>query len=421
MVLPPIPPSEEARLAALRSYNVLDTPAEKDLDALVALASHLCGTAISQITLIDVGRQWFKASHGADRGETSRDFSFCAHAINGDGLFVVPDASRDARFADNPLVADKPHIRFYAGSPLVTPDGHAIGTLCVIDSKPRRLTPDQEAALALLGRLTMSYLEARKQAREAALATAALDEKNRALIEAAEAKNRFLTGMSHELRTPLNCIIGFSEILSDDKAGGATAEQKEYLGDILASGRHLLSLVNDVLDLAKVEAGKMTVHPAPFALEAAVGEIGSVMRSALLKNKIRFETFVDPRLGEAVLDVKLFKQILFNLLSNAVKFTDPGGSVGLRLEPAGEGFFSVKVSDTGIGIRAEDLPRLFQEFEQVGGEAAREKLALGTGLGLALTRRIVRLQGGEISVESDYGKGTTFTARLPLSCPANEG
>jgi len=427
MVPPPIPVNEGERLAALRSYGILDTPAEKDLDDVVALASHICEAAISQVTLVDAERQWFKASHGIEGAtETPRDVSFCAHAINQKGLFVVPDAREDARFAANPLVTGAPHIRFYAGSPLVTPDGHALGTLCVIDRRPHEMTPHQKAALSVLGRLTMNHLEMRKQARELAgkerrlqAALESITGKNRELLEAANMKNRFLASMSHELRTPLNSIIGFSEILADGGAGAVNPDQKEYLGDILSSGRHLLSLINDILDLAKVEAGKMEVFPSPFALQDAVAEIGAVMRPQVMKKKLRFESAVAGDLPAVVLDVKLFKQMLFNLLSNAVKFTPEGGDVSLRIEAAGDGFFAVKVIDTGIGIRADDLGRLFREFEQLDG--GPERAYQGTGLGLALTRRIARILGGDVSVESEFGKGSTFTALLPLEYKPSRG
>ncbi|SDU08035.1 hypothetical protein SAMN05444156_1843 [Verrucomicrobium sp. GAS474] len=242
--------------------------------------------------------------------------------------------------------------------------------------------------------------------------TAELHEKNIDLESAAKAKNRFLTTMSHELRTPLNCIIGFSELLVDGRLGGLNKTQKEYLDDILASGNHLLQLINDVLDLAKVEAGKIEIVPDTFLLRDAVSQVCSVIHSIVLKNQLRFTTLIAPELGAATLDYKMFKQVLYNLLSNAVKFTKEKGSVTLRIDPAGADRFTVTVEDTGIGIREENLPRLFREFEQLDDSLARQHQ--GTGLGLALTRRLTEAHGGTIAVASEFGKGSTFTVTLPL-------
>ncbi len=243
----------------------------------------------------------------------------------------------------------------------------------------------------------------------------ALQEKNVELEAAAESKNRFLANMSHELRTPLNGIIGFAEFLSDGKPGPMNPKQKEYLGDILNSGRHLLQLINDVLDLAKVEANKMDLHPEKFSLEKAIEGICSVAKPMAQKKRIQVRTTVAPELGEVELDSQKFKQVLYNLLSNAIKFTDDEGAVDIQAIADREGYFKLSVRDTGIGIRAEDFPRLFTEFEQLESGAGRRYE--GTGLGLALTRRIVELQGGTISVESEVGRGSTFSVVLPRGDP----
>jgi protein-histidine pros-kinase len=237
-----------------------------------------------------------------------------------------------------------------------------------------------------------------------------LQEKNVALRNAAEAKNRFLASMSHELRTPLNGIIGFAEFLHDEKPGPLNAKQKEYLQDVLHSGRHLLQLINDVLDLAKIESGRMTLAPEPFLLPTAIEEACAVARPLADKKHIVLAADVDPAVTGVVLDPQKFKQVLFNLLSNAIKFTDDG-RVDVRVQPDGPERFVLAVADTGIGIRAEDLPRLFREFEQLESGASRRYE--GTGLGLALTRRLVELHGGTIAVASEPGRGSTFTVTCP--------
>jgi signal transduction histidine kinase len=225
-------------------------------------------------------------------------------------------------------------------------------------------------------------------------------------------KSEFLANMSHELRTPLNGIIGFAEFLVDGKPGTLNPKQKEYLEDILNSGKHLLQLINDVLDLAKVEAGKMELSPERFALREAIKEVCAVAKAIAQKKRIQIEIDVAPELGEVTLDQQKVKQVLYNLLSNAIKFTDDAGKVKILATTHEADRFRLVVKDTGIGIKPEDLPRLFREFEQLGSGTTR--LYEGSGLGLALTRKFVELQGGTIDVESEVGKGSSFTVELPL-------
>jgi signal transduction histidine kinase len=221
--------------------------------------------------------------------------------------------------------------------------------------------------------------------------------------------------MSHELRTPLNGIIGFAEFLVDGKPGTINPKQKEYLQDILNCGEHLLQLINDVLDLAKVEAGRMELNPERFALREAIAEVCNVAKAIAQKKRIQIEIAIAPDLGEVTLDQQKFKQVLYNLLSNAIKFTDDGGRVEIRAALYDRHRFKLAVKDTGVGIKPEDLQKLFKEFEQLESGATRRHE--GTGLGLALTRKIVESQGGEVNVESDLGKGSSFTVLLPLISP----
>jgi PAS domain S-box-containing protein len=244
----------------------------------------------------------------------------------------------------------------------------------------------------------------------------ALQEKNLELEAAAEAKNRFLANMSHELRTPLNGIIGFAEFLVDGKPGPVNAKQQEYLGDILTSGRHLLHLINDLLDLVKVQAGKMEFHPVPFALREEVEGVCAMMRPMADEKKLTIELSIAPEPSSLTLDPQRFRQVLVNLLSNAVKFTPRGGQVEIITAPDRLGHFCLSVRDSGIGIRSEDMKRLFTEFDQLETGAARR--FEGTGLGLALTRKIVEWQGGNISVVSQPTVGSTFTVVLPVDAGA---
>jgi PAS domain S-box-containing protein len=239
----------------------------------------------------------------------------------------------------------------------------------------------------------------------------ALHDKNVELLNAAEAKNRFLANMSHELRTPLNGIIGFAEFLSDGKPGPLNPKQSEYLQDILNSGRHLLQLINDVLDLAKVEAGKMDLIPDSFSLHKAITEVCAVAKPIAHKKGIQVSIDVAPELDVVILDQQKVKQVLYNLLSNALKFSNDGGRVDISANVIDHDRFQILVKDTGIGIKDEDTRRLFTEFEQLETGAARRYE--GTGLGLALTRKIVELHNGTIIVESELGVGSSFIVTLP--------
>jgi PAS domain S-box-containing protein len=235
--------------------------------------------------------------------------------------------------------------------------------------------------------------------------------RRRSLQEASRLKSEFLANMSHELRTPLNAIIGFAELMHDGKVGPVAPDQKEYLGDILTSSRHLLGLINDVLDLSKIEAGKMEFLPERVDLGKIAAEVRDILRSLAASRRIAISIEIDPGAREAVADPAKLKQVLYNYLSNALKFTPEDGRVTLRMAPEGGEHFRLEVADTGIGIRPEDLGRLFVEFQQLDVGAAKKYG--GTGLGLALTRRIVEAQGGRVGVESTPGKGSRFFAVLP--------
>jgi light-regulated signal transduction histidine kinase (bacteriophytochrome)/ActR/RegA family two-component response regulator len=249
-------------------------------------------------------------------------------------------------------------------------------------------------------------------------------------------KSDFIANMSHELRTPLNGIMGFSELLMDGIVGELNEKQQSYMNIILTSGRHLLAVINDILDLSKIEAGRMAIEPNPFVLGDAITAALTMVRVLAVKKEVSLSVEIAPGVTTITADPMRFKQVMFNLLSNAVKFTPPGGRVTISARPVQRSKFTVQgsagtddepstisheregvfvgiaVRDTGIGIRPEDQQRLFQQFSQVGGEYAR--LQQGTGLGLALCKKIVELQGGRIWMESEgEGRGSTFAFTLP--------
>jgi len=237
-----------------------------------------------------------------------------------------------------------------------------------------------------------------------------LEQKSRELEVASQHKSEFLANMSHELRTPLNAIIGFSEVLTDRMFGELNEKQDEYLKDIYASGTHLLSLINDILDLSKIEAGRMELELEDFHLPTALDNALILVRERAGRRSITLQTGVDEQLGEIRADERKIRQVVLNLLSNAIKFTPEGGQIEVRAVPV-DGSVEVSVSDTGVGIAPEDQEAVFEEFRQVG---AAEKKAEGTGLGLTLCRKFVELHGGRIWVKSRVGVGSTFTFTIPV-------
>ena len=242
-----------------------------------------------------------------------------------------------------------------------------------------------------------------------------IEEKSQQIEAANRHKSEFLANMSHELRTPLNAIIGFSEVLQERLFGELNEKQAEYTDDILTSGRHLLSLINEILDLSKVEAGRMELETATFDLPLAIDNARTFVRERATNHGITLEVKVDERLGDIVGDERKIKQILLNLLSNAVKFTPEGGRITINARPI-NGAVEISVTDTGIGIAEEDQPKVFEEFRQVGSDNAKK--IEGTGLGLTLAKKFVELHGGRIWVESEVGKGSTFVFTLPATLQA---
>ena len=219
--------------------------------------------------------------------------------------------------------------------------------------------------------------------------------------------------MSHELRTPLNGILGFSELLVDQRFGPLNDKQREYIGDIHECGRHLLQLINDVLDLSKVEAGKMENCIEAFSPQAAISAVCAVIAPLAQRKRIQLHSPPGSTIEVVELDQQKFKQILLNLMSNAVKFTDVGGQIYVGLEAEGSDTLRLSVRDTGIGIAPADMKGLFEAFRQLDSGPARRQE--GTGLGLALSRKLAELQGGRIEVHSEPGVGSTFCVLLPRS------
>jgi signal transduction histidine kinase len=293
-------------------------------------------------------------------------------------------------------------IRAILAVPMVR-EGHLIGCLVVSRNQPGDFPAETIELLRTFATQSALAIQNARLFHEIA-------DKSRQLEVASQHKSEFLANMSHELRTPLNAILGFSEVLAQGMFGEVNEKQSEYLRDILDSGRHLLSLINDILDLSKIEAGRMELEVSEFDLPQAIQNALTLIRERALRRGIALHHVIDDRVAEIRADERKVKQVLLNLLSNAIKFTPEGGRIDVRAAPA-DGLVEVSVTDSGVGIAPEDQDAVFEEFRQVG---TADKKAEGTGLGLALSRKFIELHGGRIAVHSQVGAGSTFTFTLPV-------
>ena len=295
-------------------------------------------------------------------------------------------------------------VRAILAVPMVR-EGHLIGCLAVTRNRAGDFPAETIELLRTFATQSALAIQNARLFRE-------IEEKSRELEAASRHKSEFLANMSHELRTPLNAVIGFSEVLLQRMFGQLNDKQDEYLKDIYASGQHLLSLINDILDLSKIEAGRMELTPALFHLPSALDNAVTLVRERAARHGIALELKLDPELGELVGDERKVKQVVLNLLSNAVKFTPEGGRISLKASRT-DGAVEIAVSDTGIGIAPEDQATIFEEFRQVGSDETRKQE--GTGLGLTLAKKFIELHGGRIWVDSELGRGSTFTFTLPVA------
>jgi signal transduction histidine kinase len=287
-----------------------------------------------------------------------------------------------------------------------------IGTVVVVRKTPGAFSERHVNLLTTFANQTTIAIENARLYRD-------VTDKGRMLEEANRHKSQFLANMSHELRTPMNAIIGFSEILLDPSLQVSDEERAQFLTDILTSGKHLLNLINEVLDLSKIEAGRMELHIAPTDLDEILEAVQSTARPLAAKKSIDLQFGSDPGIAPLAVDAARVKQVLLNLVGNAVKFTPDGGRVSVTTSLDGDsGSVKISVTDTGPGIPPEEHERIFLEFQQAktSRDVAKPE---GTGLGLALAKRFVEMHGGRIWVESEIGRGSTFTFTLPLEGPPN--
>jgi len=407
MIAPAIPPQEEARLEALRKLHILDTPTEDRFERLTSIAMAALQAPMASVSLIDADRQWCKSSPGMAKPSVDRHISFCGHTILQETPLIVPDATKDIRFHDNPLVSQKPHLRAYVGVPLKSDDGQCVGSFCVLDSKPRNFTPEQIEIMRSLAAVAERELQNVALNRSLEEARAARKEAE----DAVKAKSGFLAMMSHEIRTPMNGVLGIADILAGTEL---TAAQQEYVNLIRMSGNTLLALINDILDFSKIESGHLELESLPISLPSFLKETLALQVHAAQAKGLTLESAIDFAAPEFFTgDVCRLRQIILNLVSNALKFTRKGGvrvEVGM-VEQENRQLIVFQVKDTGVGIASENIQRLFQVYSQA--ELSTTRQYGGTGLGLSISKLLVGLMGGTIWVESVPDQGSTFAFAIP--------
>jgi signal transduction histidine kinase len=403
----------------LRVISSSPTAVQPVFDAIAASATRLCQGLYGLVFRYDGQEITLAAEYGSEPGRLSvirsayprppDRGSVAAQAILERRVIAIADAQSGTEFPHVAARARAIGYRSILSVPMLI-RGDAIGAINVVRVEAIPFTDTQIALLQTFADQAVIAIENVRLFTELQERNREVEHKSQELAAASQHKSEFLANMSHELRTPLNAIIGFSEVLVDRMFGDLSDKQDEYLRDIHASGQHLLSLINDILDLSKIEAGRMELEPADFDLPTVIDNALILVRERAGRRGVTLEPAIDDRIGVIRGDERKVKQVLLNLLSNAIKFTPEGGRVDVHATARGE-MVEVSVIDTGIGIAPEDQEAVFEEFRQVG--PATKKIE-GTGLGLALSRKFVELHGGRLSVESRVGAGSTFTFTLPI-------
>ncbi len=398
--------AEERRLAEIADYAILDSPAEANFDRVAGIVAAVFNVEFAMITLVDRDRCWYKAQVGLGYTEMPRAHNMCDTVIQHDDVYVVEDANSAAEELVHPLL--RLGMRFYAGAPIRSGGGTTIGTICAVGSHPRTVTERERGILESLAEVVRDELELRRASQRIAESDEALRLLNHQLEAASRNKSEFLSSMAHELRAPLNGILGASENLLQGLFGTMNDRQQEYVQGIHASGRHLLSLINDVLDLSRIEAGQVELHREVLDVARFMEDCASMVRGIAAARPVQLTVNLPSDAIAIEADERRLKQVGCNLLSNAVKFSPMNGEVRFSgWTAAGETVFVVE--DEGPGIASDDQERIFDQFFRLPGDHE------GSGLGLAVARQLVELHGGRIWLESAAGSGSRFFFAVPAS------
>ncbi|NLR93380.1 sensor histidine kinase [Flammeovirga agarivorans] len=394
MIQPVIPKNELERLEELKSYSILDTLEEDDYDNLTAIASEICQTPISLVSLVDDKRQWFKSHHGIDADHTPKEVAFCAHAINKPKeVLIVNDSREDVRFHDNPLVVGETKVIFYAGVPLVSEKGLPMGTLCVIDHEPRELTSSQVETLRALGQQVMRLMELRKSKKVLTQTVLTLEEKNKEL-------DKFAYVAAHDLKSPLNNILNISELLSEQYGATLDITGNKLIGHIIESSKKLRTLIVDILNYSKNQ--HLIKDKKDFVTFKDIKNSVQDYFFNDFSTAISFNTDVD----ELLINKTALDQVLINIISNAIKYNDKDLiKVEIGISET-DRYYQFYVRDNGSGIDEKDQKEIFELFKVISSQDRFG--SSGNGIGLATVKKIVQALGGEICLESEKNVGTTF-------------
>lgn len=402
------PTREEAnRLQALHDLQILDTAPEQDLDEIVHLASRLCDTPISLITLLDDHRQWFKAKTGLLIDETHRDFAFCAHAIHQDDIMIVEDATNDNRFANNPLVLGDPNIRFYAGMPLVTDRGYKLGTLCVIDRKPKLLSSEQQLALRTLAKQVIKQFELRLKVKELNATVELVHQQQEKLRKYNQISSRLLSIIGHDLRSPMASLSSVLKLFSQD----AISREELFhlvtqLQEVINSGEDLL---NNLLVWGTAQLNGDDIRFSVVSMSDLLDNVVKQNEPYLITKNNVVKLEMPPSLVIST-DKNILEFVIRNLLLNANKFS-ANSTITIEVRLTRE-HVTISVNDLGIGIESDRIPYLFSwEKRKSTAGTSGEK---GSGIGLKLCAELIEKLGGSLTVSSNVGQGSTFLITLPF-------
>jgi signal transduction histidine kinase len=389
----PVPPiNEQERLKALRSYELLDTLPEEAYDTITKLASYICDTPISLVTLLDVDRNFLKSRLGIEFSESPRDISFCGHAILTENpIFIVEDARVDERFQDNPLVKDFKAI-FYAGVPLKTQDGHALGTLCVYDHKPRTLDEKQQEALLGLAKQVILLFEARKRNIELQKSQQETTARNNRLED-------FARLIAHDLKSPLSSIEGLVNQLNEDYAEENDEDFTVFMEHLSTSTKSMRSYIDGLLEYYR--ADNLLVTKDDASLDTIVSEVKNLHKSSDVT--ITLNKNIDLK----AVPVVAIEQVISNLIDNGVKYNTSEHPEITLSGTITKDFYSISVADNGVGIPEDRQAHIFEPFKTMGTNDRNGNK--GTGMGLATVKKLVEALGGTITVDSTVGKGSIFT------------